>query len=103
MSGFKDMLERDLAVFLNTGEFADLRMVEGRGIAGIPDGEGLEGMADTVGIVGATLLISAAMEDRPPREPPGALLNVDGVDYTIEQWDGNKGMAAIALSMPTSG
>lgn len=103
MSGFKDMLERDLAVFLNTGEFADLRMVEGREIAVVPDSEGLKEMADKLGIVDATLLIYAAMEDLPPRKPPGALLNVDGVDYTIEQWDENKGMAAIALSMPTSG
>jgi hypothetical protein len=93
------MVEADSAVFLNTDEFAELHMVDGKETKVVLDDNRLmerQGGAE-LGVAESDLLLYARESDLPPRKAPGSALNVDGREYVISDWRVDMGMATVAL------
>ena len=42
-------------------------------------------------------MLYAAVEDLPPRRPAGEGLNIDGLEYIVNDWSEDIGVATIAL------
>lgn len=101
MSVFKDMVSKDLLIFLNEDEFAKKMRVEGKEITVVTDTDALKEMMLEHGLAESSLLLYAAVEDLPTRKAPGSVLNINGWEYTIDFWGENDGMASIMLSEPT--
>jgi hypothetical protein len=103
VSNFKQQIQDDIgAVFLNRDEFAEMHTVEGRKISVVLDDDKLierQGGAE-LGVAESSLLLYAKSDDLPPRRNPGAVLNFDGREYTVDSWTVAQGMATIALSEP---
>ena len=86
MSAFKDMVARDLDVtILNTDEFAELHMVEGKEIPVVMDDDRLTTLkkGQILGLVEADMLLMGKVSDFPDDMDPGRLLNVDGRELIV--------------------
>lgn len=98
---FWDMVAADLEIFLTT--FGKEHRVEGKTIVAIFDEHALrerQGGAE-LGVAESSLMLFAKVEDLPKQRIPGSNLNVDGVEYTVDDWTPEDGMARIALSAST--
>ena len=98
--GFKDMVAADReSVFLNLDFFGEMHRVEGKRIPIMIDNDELkvrQGGQDLAVAESATLFYARA-EDLPPRRAPGALININGRECHIDDWQEDMGMATIAL------
>jgi len=101
---FKEMVERDRAVFLNLDEFGEVHRVEGRNITVMIDDNTLrerQGGAE-VGVAESSLLLFARVEDLPERRGAGESINVDGREYIVDDWSEDMGIAQLALGQSRS-
>ena len=100
MSGFKDMVVRDIkAVFIDFDFFGETHTVEGKQIVIVVDNDTLkekQGGQDLAVAESATLFY-AHVEDLPKRRPAGESLNIDGRECLIDDWSEDMGVATIAL------
>ncbi len=96
--GFKDEVAKDVSVFLNTDEFADIHKVNGVDVPVLIDNEQLKKIqADYDGIYDGDLFVYAPATSfsKPPK--PGLQLNFDNVLYVIETSDPKDGLIGILL------
>lgn len=104
--GFKEQIEKDLdAVFLNLGEFAELRRVEGAKIPVVVDDDVMNPLkkGQILGIVEADMLLYGKASDLPENLDPGRLLNVDGREMIVAKSGKAMGMAEVALNQNRTG
>lgn len=97
---FKAMVEADRRrTFLNLDEFGEKHAVEGRAIAAVLDDNALKERqgGQELSVAESSLLLYAAVEDLPARRPAGEGLNVDGREYTVNDWSEDMGIATVAL------
>lgn len=98
---FLDMVAADLKLFL--ADFGREHRIEGETIVAIFDEHALkerQGGAE-LGVAESSIMLYAKVGDLPKRRPAGSNLNVDGVEYTVDDWSDDDGMATIALSAAT--
>ena len=104
--GFKDMVEADrMSVFLNLSYFGEMFRVEGKTIPVMLDNDELkqrQGGQD-LAVAESGTLFYAKVEDLPPRRVPGSVLNVNGRECTIDDWQEDMGMATIVLRETVTG
>ena len=104
--GFKDMVEADrMSVFLNLSYFGEMFRVEGKTIPVMLDNDELkrrQGGQDLAVAESGTLLY-AKVEDLPSRRVPGSVLNINGRECTIDDWQEDMGMATIVLRETVTG
>lgn len=101
MSAFKDMVARDLDItILNTDEFAELHMVEGKEIPVVMDDDRLTTLkkGQILGLVEADMLLMGKVSDFPDGMEPGRLLNVDGRELIVTKASKDMGLIEAALS-----
>lgn len=101
MSAFKDMVARDLDItILNTDEFAELHMVEGKEIPVVMDDDRLTTLkkGQILGLVEADMLLMGKVSDFPDDMEPGRLLNVDGRELIVTKANKDMGLIEAALS-----
>lgn len=103
MSAFKDMVAHDLdATFLNTDEFAEIHMVEGKEIHVVADEDGTSKLAKLGdnrihGVNKADMLLMGKVSDFPADMEPGRLLNVDGRELIVIEINKNMGLIEVEL------
>ena len=100
MSAFKDMVARDLDItILNTDEFAELHMVEGKEIPVVMDDDRLTTLkkGQILGLVEADMLLMGKASDFPDDMEPGRLLNVDGRELIVTKASKDMGLIEAAL------
>lgn len=100
MSAFKDMVAHDLdATFLNTDEFAELHIVEGKEIPVVMDDDRLTTLkkGQILGLVEADMLLMGKVSDFPADMEPGRLLNVDGRELIVAKASRDMGLIEAAL------
>lgn len=98
---FWDTIAADREIFLDT--FGKPHRVEGKTIVAIFDEHALkerQGGAE-LGVAESSLMLFAKVEDLPKQRIPGSNLNIDGVEYIVDDWSPEDGMARIALSTST--
>lgn len=105
MNSFKWKLNADRdAVFLNSGEFAELHDIEGRPTMAVVDEPIFgESSAASVGLSECDMTVFAKAECLPRIRPAGESLNVDGREFTILSWREDFGMAEIRLAQQMRG
>ena len=89
---------------MNPKELGSLHSVEGNEVYMSIDNDRLmerQGGAKA-GIAESYILFFAAVEDLPPRKAPGSALNIDGREYTVDDWSETMGVAQVILSQPRS-
>ena len=99
---FKEMVERDRAVFLDPDIFGEPHIVEGKEIIISIDNDKLierQGGVE-VSLAESSLLFFAKVEDLPPKKEPGSALNVDGREYTVDSWSETMGIAQVVVGQP---
>ncbi len=104
MRSFKEQLTADLNIFMNLEEFGVLVEVEGTEITAIVDDDKLserKGGAE-IAIGESSILLIAKTADLPKRKGNGSALNVDGREYTVDDWQESMGISTIALSQSIS-
>lgn len=98
---FMDMVASDLEIFL--ADFGKEHRIEGKTIVAVFDEHALrerQGGAE-LGVAESSLMLFAKVADLPKQRAPGSNLNVDGVEYIVDDWTPEDGMASIALSAAT--
>lgn len=102
---FKEQIERDLDVFLNLDEFAELHRVEGVKIAVVVDDDQLNKLkqGQILGLVEADMLLMGRESQLPARLEPGRLLNVDGREMLVTNSGKAAGLVEVALRQNTTG
>jgi len=97
---FKEMVERDRAIFLNLDEFGEEHRIDGKTITVVVDANALKERqgGNELSVAESSLLIYAAVEDLPTPKAPGAGMNVDGREYIVDDWSVDMGIATVALS-----
>lgn len=102
---FKEQIERDLDVFLNRDEFAELHRVEGVQITVVVDDDQLNKLkqGQILGLVEADMLLMGRESDFPARLEPGRLLNVDGREMLVTNSGTAAGLVEVALRQNTTG
>ena len=106
MSAFKDMVARDLDItILNTDEFAELHMVEGKEIPVVMDDDRLTTLkkGQILGLVEADMLLMGKESDFPANLEPGRLLNVDGREMLVANSGKDLGLVEVALRQNRTG
>lgn len=101
MSTFKDMVAHDIdTTFLNTDEFAELHIVEGKEIPVVMDDDRLTTLkqGQILGLVEADTLLMGKVSDFPSEMEPGRLLNVDGRELIVTNTGRDMGLIEVALS-----
>lgn len=99
MSGFKDMVADDIAVFLNLDEFAEKYRVEGKNIDIVVDNDELKKRqsGQDLAVAESATLFYARTEDLPHRRPAGESLNINGRECIIDDWQEDMGMSTVVL------
>lgn len=102
---FKEQIERDLDVFLNLDEFAELHRVEGVQITVVVDDDQLNKLkqGQILGLVEADMLLMGRESDFPARLEPGRLLNVDGREMLVTNSGTAAGLVEVALRQNITG
>lgn len=98
---FLAMVAADLNLFL--ADFGREHRIEGKAVMSIFDEHALkerQGGAE-LGVAESSIMLYAKVDDLPKQRVPGSNLNVDGVEYTVDDWSTDDGMATIALSAAT--
>lgn len=100
MSGFKCMVENDIYhTFLDLDFFGELHLVEGSEIPIVIDDKALKERqgGQELAVAQSALLFYAKSCDVGKRSP-GELLNVDGREYIVDDWQEDMGIYTISLS-----
>ena len=100
MSAFSEMLAADAQnVFLNTEEFGEQHTVEGHEItAVISTNEQLSvSGGEALGIDGNAVVLYAQETDLPENPGVGGILNLDGSECVVEEWNVEMGVAVVRL------
>lgn len=102
---FKEQIERDLDVFLNLDEFAEVHRVEGVKITVVVDDDQLNKLkqGQILGLVEADMLLMGRESDFPARLEPGRLLNVDGREMLVTNSGTAEGLVEVALRQNRTG
>ena len=89
-----------MSIFLNLEEFAEKHRIEGKQIPIVTDNDRLQELKSGAenDLTAADLLFYAKIEDLPPKQGYGSILNFDGTDWFVVSWEVNFGMAEIALT-----
>lgn len=95
------LLAGDLDLFL--ADFGEEHRIGGQTVVAVVDDLGLNERqgGGELGVAESAMLIYAKVADLPKWRPPGSNLNVDGIEYIVDDWGVDYGMAAIALSVAT--
>lgn len=97
---FREELMTDLdEVFFELEEFAEEHRVEGQTIVCIID-SALNPKDAEYGLSSSNIVLRAKTADLPLRKSAGALLNLDGRDYTVGAWADVGGVTVIDLFSP---
>lgn len=100
MSAFREMLVTDAQkVFLNTEEFGEQHTVEGHEIiAVVATNEQLAVTGgEALGIDGNAVVLYARETDMPENPGVGGILNLDGSERVVEDWNIEMGVAVVRL------
>lgn len=100
----QDVIKADMSIFLNTKEFAKKICVEGREVEGIFDDEDLvpRQNGNQYDIASDCCVLYAQTDHMPKRRSAGAILNINGKEYTINKWSETAGMSIVMLDIPVS-
>lgn len=102
---FRDEIAADIEnVFLMEEEFATLHRIEGVEIVCVVGSDTRAPKSDGAmyDLAQMDYLIFAKTSDLPPRKAVGSLLNLDGKELTVGQWDEEDGITIIGLYSPES-
>ena len=102
---FRDEIKADIEnVFLMEEEFATMHRIEGVEILCVVAGDtrGPKSDGSMYDLAQMDYLIFAKTSDLPPRKAVGSLLNLDGKELTVGQWDAEDGITIIGLYSPES-
>lgn len=104
MKSFKQQIAEDLNVFVNLEEFGELVNIEGAEIVAIIDDDKLAERkgGSELALGESSILLIAKTEDLPKRKGNGSALNINGREYTIDDWQESLGISTIALSQSIS-
>lgn len=105
MSSFKELLAKDLDVFLNLDEFGEEHTVEGRQITAVVDEAILVDArkAEELGLAQGDIVLFGKCAELPDQRPTGESLNVDGREYIVAAWREDYGMARVYLCQTIAG
>ena len=110
MSFFKDQTERDLDIFINLNEFADVHALNGtecKAIIKAPTArESFLSSGSHIsddGIFGISIFVHCRSEDLPELPHQGNVFVLDGEPYIVYQCVEEDGMASIELRAETRG
>ena len=100
MFDFKEMIGKDLDIFLNLDEYGEPHEVDGKTVQSILDNDALKDKAggENSGLSSGNLQLFAKSADLPDRKGYGESINIDGVDYLIEEWEYDMGLAVVTIS-----
>ena len=102
---FKDEIAADLdAVFLELDEFAETHRVEGKDITCVIDNDKGQRKSDGAmyDLAQADFILMAKTADLPARKEAGSVLNLDGRELTISDWDEQDGLTIVGLYSPVT-
>lgn len=97
---FKEEVAADLTgVFFAEDEFADYHMVEGKRILCILDSDKGQRKSDgsQYDLAEADFVLIAKTEDLPARKEAGSILNLDGRELTVSEWNEQNGATVVGL------
>ncbi|QNO17705.1 sugar ABC transporter ATP-binding protein [Caproicibacterium amylolyticum] len=100
MSAFSEMVAADAQnVFLNTEEFGERHTVEGHAItAVVATNEQLAVTGgEALGIDGNAVVLYAQETDMPENPGVGGILNLDGSERVVEDWNIEMGVVVVRL------
>ena len=102
---FKDEIAADLdAVFLELNEFAETHRVEGKDITCVIDSD--KGQRKNDGamydLAQADFILMAKTADLPARKEAGSVLNLDGRELNVSEWDEQDGLTIVGLYSPVT-
>lgn len=100
MAAFKDIVNSDLDIFLNTDEFAEEHKIDGVLTKIVIDAEGLaENQKGTrMAISESSLKFFAKTSDLGKIRLPGQKISFDNKLYVVDAWDENMGLTSVFLS-----
>lgn len=97
---FKDAVANDIQkIFLDLEFFGEQHRIEGKKISIVIDNDKLkekQGGQD-LAVAESDLLFYARSADLPARRPAGEILNVDGREYIVDDWQDDMWMATVVL------
>lgn len=102
---FKDEIAADLdAVFLEAEEFAATHRVEGKTITCVIDSDKGQRKADGAmyDLAEADFILMAKTADLPARKEAGSVLNLDGRELTVTDWEEQDGLTIVGLYSPVT-
>lgn len=102
---FKDEIAADLdAVFLELDEFAETHRVEGKDITCVIDSDKGQRKSDGTmyDLAQADFILMAKTADLPARKEAGSVLNLDGRELNVSEWDEQDGLTIVGLYSPVT-
>lgn len=102
---FKDEIAADLdAVFLELDEFAETHRVEGKDITCVIDSDKGQRKSDGAmyDLAQADFILMAKTADLPARKEAGSVLNLDGRELNVSEWDEQDGLTIVGLYTPVT-
>ncbi len=100
MTKFQEMIDADcMNVFLDLAFFGIDAMIEGKKILIVVDNDALkerQGGQD-LAIAESATLFYAKTEDLPPRRAAGEVININGRECIIDDWQEDMGISTLAL------
>lgn len=102
---FKDEIAADLdAVFFEAEEFAATHRVEGKTITCVIDSDKGQRKADGAmyDLAEADFILMAKTADLPARKAAGSVLNLDGRELTVTDWEEQDGLTIVGLYSPVT-
>ncbi len=95
----QEQFKEDIAIFLETADFAEQHTVEGKKIDIVTDDDMLKELKAGVenALSEADLLFYARKSDLPSKRGYGRMLNFDGKDWFVIDWTENFGISAVAI------
>ena len=95
---FKDLIQSDLAVFLNVDEFADTHNIDGRDIPAVIDRDVLKQRSQRVdGVYSGEALLFVRLSDLPARPVVDQRMRVDSELFYVVDCNENDGLLEITL------
>lgn len=95
-----EQMDQDCELFFSPDEFGELHSIDGKQIYIVVDDDKLieRQKGAEVGVAESSFLFFARVNDLPKRKGYGSVLNIDGKEYTVDNWSVAGGIAQIALS-----
>lgn len=99
MFDFKRLMTADLDVFLNLEEFAEPHSIDGKTVQSVFDAEAVtnQDKGNNAALSRGMLQLFAKASELPYSKDYGESINIDGVDYLVEEWDTDAGLAIVTV------